>query len=275
MSRESGIMSSLNGRGIMVWQTITPAYAAELLAKNASNRHVRSSTVDQYARDMVDGKWRGGDAPMTIREDGTPLDCQHRLLAIIKAERTIEAWVHIVPNDTAPMDLRVDTGVKRNARDLAGISTNMAAVARSLMYVAAPSMRATSIDTVLRVTDRIATEYDALTGAHGTGRNAGNSNTRAAACFAIHQYPADADEIARQFRAVVIADYGYTFWPAVASAMRQTIGAQSIRGHRLATFLRFERAFSPEGRGLSKSAIRDMAARRAELAPHVAAYIGL
>lgn len=268
-------MSSLNGRGVMVWTVVTPAYAAELLAKNASNRHIRQSTVDQYARDILDGKWREGDAPLTIREDGTPIDGQHRLSAIIKTGQTLGAWVHIVSNDTAPMDLRVDTGVKRNARDLAGISTNMAAVARALIYVAAPSMRSNSIDVVLSVTDRIAPEYGMLTGAHGTGRNAGNSNTRAAACLAIHQYPADADVIASQFRAVVNADYGYPFWPGVASAMRQTIGAQGLRGHRLATFLRFERAFSPEGRMLSKSAIRDMAARRADLAPKVAAYIGL
>lgn len=266
------IMSGLNGRGVYVWQEITPDDAAEWLAKNAINRPVRRSAVIQYAADMAAGDWREADAPITRRADGVLLDGQHRLSAIIASGVTIGAWVHIVSDDVDPMTLRVDVGKPRSIVDITGVTTRQAATARQLLRMASTS-QTHSIDVVHGVIERIAPEYDQLT--HSTRRGLSGAGIVSAACFSINANPSDSANIAAQFDAMVLGQFDYPFWPAVASGMRQCIDDTGGQMAQARAFVRMVRAFSPKGRASSRVTIKDLDARRAELAPKVAAYIGV
>jgi hypothetical protein len=96
---------------------ITPALAAELLKKNTINRSVKDRVVSQYAAEIVAGRWREGTGEaIKIAKDGTLLDGQHRLHAVILANRAITN--HIVYNvDNEVFDV-LDTGSARNAADV-------------------------------------------------------------------------------------------------------------------------------------------------------------
>lgn len=98
------------------FKTITPEIAKEILEKNHSNRTIRKSHVDRYARDMIAGKWQMNGEPIQIGENGTLKNGQHRLTAIIKTGIPVNMLVVTgVPEDVNTYD----TGAKRSHVDLA------------------------------------------------------------------------------------------------------------------------------------------------------------
>lgn len=66
-------------------ETITPELAAKYLAKNTQNRNVRQHTVTKMTRDLQAGAWVPTHQGIAFSPDGTLLDGQHRLLAVIQA----------------------------------------------------------------------------------------------------------------------------------------------------------------------------------------------
>jgi hypothetical protein len=69
---------------------LTPAIATKLLQANTHNRSVSASRVRQYAADMRKGHWVFNGEAIKIAIDGQILDGQHRLLAVLDADATIE-----------------------------------------------------------------------------------------------------------------------------------------------------------------------------------------
>ena len=65
---------------------ITPQIAEEMLKKNPMNRRVKDFVISEYSRVMKAGLWKEntGEA-IKFASDGTLLDGQHRLTALIKA----------------------------------------------------------------------------------------------------------------------------------------------------------------------------------------------
>jgi len=76
-----------------VKQFVTPAMATEWLAHNDMNRDLRRSTVNQYAVAMQEGRWFCNGQPIIIATDGTLLDGQHRLSAIVAYGKPVEMYV--------------------------------------------------------------------------------------------------------------------------------------------------------------------------------------
>lgn len=95
---------------------ITPSYAKELLEANISNRRVKHPVVAQYAKDILEGRWKE-DTGETIKifESGAIGDGQHRLLAIIKANKPVS--FHIATNIQDEVFDVLDTGSGRNSSD--------------------------------------------------------------------------------------------------------------------------------------------------------------
>ena len=81
-----------NGTTIRV-ETITPQLAEIYLGKNTHNRNIRKPVVGKYANDMENGFWNFDGAPIRFADDGTLLDGQHRLHAIIKSNKAIDLLV--------------------------------------------------------------------------------------------------------------------------------------------------------------------------------------
>lgn len=119
---------------------ITPDMASRWLEKNTRNRKIRATTVNRYARDMTAGDWELTGEAVKFAADGTLLDGQHRLAAVVKSGTTVPMYVI---RGLAPSAQRVmDTGDKRSAAgqlQIAGHAntTLLASVARLALGVEA------------------------------------------------------------------------------------------------------------------------------------------
>lgn len=74
---------------------VDPATAARWLAeKNTKNRNITLARVDGYARIMIAGQWRADTGePILFAQNGTLIDGQHRLAAVVKADRPVSMLV--------------------------------------------------------------------------------------------------------------------------------------------------------------------------------------
>jgi hypothetical protein len=95
--------------------TVTPAMAEEWLKQNTHNRNVRKRAVADYARDMKAGQWRLNGEAIKFAADGTLLDGQHRLLAVVEA--SIPVTLMVVTGLATETQETMDAGRKRTAAD--------------------------------------------------------------------------------------------------------------------------------------------------------------
>lgn len=98
---------------------ITPAMAMRILEKNTRNRRKSANAVKRYAELMKKGKWQlNGDA-IRIADDGTLLDGQHRLQAVLETGLTVPMMIVTgLPFETFTT---IDVGRKRTGGDVIGI----------------------------------------------------------------------------------------------------------------------------------------------------------
>lgn len=100
--------------------TITPEMAREYLSRGAKNRNLRMGRVQAYARDIIAGNWKQTGETIKFGVSGKPLDGQHRLNAIIKANCAVTMLCAYDVDDSA-FDY-IDTGLPRAANDILGIA---------------------------------------------------------------------------------------------------------------------------------------------------------
>jgi len=85
-----------------VKEKVTPSIAKEWLAKNVSNnRYINDRRITQFARLMATGNWSENTGEsIKFNKNGKLIDGQHRMMALIKANRTMYFCVHYdLPND--------------------------------------------------------------------------------------------------------------------------------------------------------------------------------
>lgn len=96
--------------------TITPELAHDWLGFNTHNRPLRGRTIAAYTADMAAGDWQWNGESIKFAADGTLLDGQHRLAAIVEAKTDVPMLViRGLPNETQDT---VDGGVKRKFSDV-------------------------------------------------------------------------------------------------------------------------------------------------------------
>jgi len=115
--------------------TITPEIAEKILMKNQSNRSLNKSIVNKYVREIIDNQWSEFTPdPIVINLNGILLNGQHRLNAVVKANKSIGFNIYIESNILlTPMDLKCDLGLKRNNADLTGINQYISSVINFLI----------------------------------------------------------------------------------------------------------------------------------------------
>jgi hypothetical protein len=96
-------------------ETITPEMAKKYLLFNTSNRALRKRIVSMYAREMRAGNWRLTHQGVAFNCDGTLLDGQHRLCAIVESGVTVQMLV--ARGVESRTQLVMDDHAKRNAGD--------------------------------------------------------------------------------------------------------------------------------------------------------------
>jgi hypothetical protein len=100
---------------------ITPSMAKSILENNFKNRKVHQNRVDQYANDMLNGKWKSNTGEvLKITKSKRFVDGQHRLHAVIKANIPVEFYI-ITNVDDDVFDV-LDSGRPRNTSDIFYIS---------------------------------------------------------------------------------------------------------------------------------------------------------
>lgn len=95
---------------------VTPSQATAWLADaNTRNRSLRETKVAAYARDMASGAWQFNGDPIRFATDGTLLDGQHRLSAVVRSACTVPMLVvwGLPPETQDTMDI----GAHRLFRD--------------------------------------------------------------------------------------------------------------------------------------------------------------
>lgn len=113
-------------------EIITPDIALELLKHNTLNRALCESQVKFFANLMKNGEWKRNGQTISIAPDGTLLNGQHRLTAIIRSGVPIKMLVaRGVPKDSFPT---MDIGKKRTVSDTLTIASipNSSKVAAAL-----------------------------------------------------------------------------------------------------------------------------------------------
>lgn len=101
---------------------ITPKEATLYLESNKRNRQIDLRKVSFYAKDMIDGNWTLNHQGIAFCSDGTLADGQHRLMAIVKADKPIAMMVtYGLDNDEYNIDQHKARTIC-NAVQITGIS---------------------------------------------------------------------------------------------------------------------------------------------------------
>jgi hypothetical protein len=131
----------------MEWLRVTPQMADEWLKLNTENRPIKPSHVKFLQTEIMAGRFLATGQPIVFV--GKKLvDGQHRLLAIVRADKAVDMMVvhHPVNEQTKQIFHVIDTGVNRSFADLLSLkgetnATTLAAVLRTLeRYYAAKDL---------------------------------------------------------------------------------------------------------------------------------------
>ena len=126
-------------------ETINSAKAAELLQGNTRNRALNKRAVARYADQMRQGHWLIGNDAICIAADGTLLNGQHRLNAVIEADVELQM---LIRHGVSPDEIKaMDQGAKRQAADIATLAGHEMSRSRctQLRYLATPWERTAMI----------------------------------------------------------------------------------------------------------------------------------
>jgi len=102
-------------------EKITPETAAKILAAcNTRNRPLKQSHVAWLASQMRSGQWKNNGDTITFATDGTLIDGQHRLAAVVLSQVTIECIV--VRGVDPDVFSTKDTGSRRSSSDVLALA---------------------------------------------------------------------------------------------------------------------------------------------------------
>jgi hypothetical protein len=112
------------GKGIEIAvEKISPTTAKNWLTKMAPNRNFNESRAKQYAADMLAGDWKLNGVPIVFNGDGSLIDGQHRLEAIVRAGATQQMTV--VRGVAVDAMSTFDIGLPRHLKDFLRINGEM------------------------------------------------------------------------------------------------------------------------------------------------------
>lgn len=98
------------------WVNVTPAIASDWLEQwNNGNRNKRPAHIARIARDMENGNYLVTGESIKFDTGGRLIDGQHRLSAIVKANRP--AWLLVVTELDPDVQVVIDANAKRSGGD--------------------------------------------------------------------------------------------------------------------------------------------------------------
>lgn len=117
-------------------EVVTPAMAEEFLSRPAKNRAIKARDVNRYVEIIKRDGWKTNGEGISIGTDGSLLDGQHRLSAIVKANTSVPMTISWNCDTTAMAT--IDIGRKRSLADIQKIygiagTKNILAVVKQTM----------------------------------------------------------------------------------------------------------------------------------------------
>jgi hypothetical protein len=94
---------------------VTPEMAKQWLSRRPHNRPISKMTVELYATDMKEGRWRLTHQGIGFNENDELIDGQHRLMAILTCG--IPCWMFVTRGIASDATGPIDEGKRRNVRD--------------------------------------------------------------------------------------------------------------------------------------------------------------
>lgn len=126
----------IDGPRRVVTMLITPEKARAMLGLNLNNRHIRKTHVLRLSNEMEQGRWRDGVDCIGFSNKGRLINGQHRLAAVLKSGRSIEADVKFGVEDDSFET--IDQGTMRIPADVFGMhgvgNPALVAAATRLVY---------------------------------------------------------------------------------------------------------------------------------------------
>jgi hypothetical protein len=118
---------------------VTPQLAETLLKDNSSNRRINGKRVTSYSKTIKDGEWKLTGQPIILSEDGSVIDGQHRLYAVIVAGRAIDVLIVKLratddKGELTALNVPVDIGYRRNISNITGRSPREVSITRTMVH---------------------------------------------------------------------------------------------------------------------------------------------
>jgi hypothetical protein len=158
--------------------TVTPGLAAELLRRNPDNRNIKPAKVQHFARDMISERWAFNGETVIVGKDGDLNDGQHRLTALIEANKSLPfLFVFGVDRDTRTT---LDQGSARTAGDYLAMDGHR--------YTNVSPTAARYIMAYERSDGRNISQRALFSNAEVTERVRGDPQITASAAYAMHHY---------------------------------------------------------------------------------------
>lgn len=190
--------------------TITPAIASDWLNRNTRNRPLKKTLVQRIAREISEGRWQMNGDTIRLSDDGTLLDGQHRLHAIVAAGKSVESLVAFnIPSDSF---LTIDTTrAVRNGGDLLALEGKKNAIATAATAKLAYAWKRTgnpfnsnanvspSAGQIRDFVEAHPSICDATSWIHGQGASLTNLMQCSRMCFAMWRFQERDEDKAKEF----------------------------------------------------------------------------
>jgi hypothetical protein len=143
--------------------TVTPEKAEEFLARNTHNRNIKKSNLQKITRALVNGEWQLNGEAVKIAADGTILDGQHRLVAVVQTGVPMKTLlIRGLQNETQET---MDTGSPRSAADVLRLRSEengviLAAIAKKVRLASVYGIRAAVSNSYVVTTAEIVRTVD-------------------------------------------------------------------------------------------------------------------
>ena len=86
-------------------ETITPQKAEEYLSKNCNTRAMHQEKVDEFVKILLNNHWNPKIGRIDLSREGNLINGQHRLKAIVLANKSVELKIRQWMNKTTNHEL--------------------------------------------------------------------------------------------------------------------------------------------------------------------------
>lgn len=220
--------------------TVSPELARLYLEGNTENRNVRESRVKMLAEVITRGEWVTTHQGIAISSNGRLLDGQHRLLAIVKAGKSVDVMVTTGADESSFS--AIDLHDKRRISDALCMPKHLTECAKFVLDFLA--IKPVTTGDVQVVCEHIADDVEFIVTACNAKRKHFTSTPfRVAAVTQIRMDAKNRQQIANSYQRLALC-HSEAFTPIEHSIYRQSAAGKMSNAGGAGRFLTFCRAFS-------------------------------